>query len=366
MYQYFSTENKNETWASILICYSTLDSVHPKLIRPSSSSSSYSTYLSWSESNCSDNHGYASNPAVNRRPNLLLRGGQSLPPKITQLLRCSRRPRCYDSSHCSRIQVPRFYSPFILWIQTGKIVIKFHFCVCSEFSKIWSCVACLLFHIVKADQGWGRQEATGWPGIQRRWSKELVLIAFSLLIFFLIMIILDFCFGVSRIQVLSNAGISSILVVILWTLTGLEDKCLDSKDSVLITSLMGGVIGHYACCNGDTWSSELGILSDDQPRLITTFKVHMLFHYIMLLLWRFSPAINFLMCVSPWKCFVLVFCSLCFGCIAYSHLMSFCIFSFVLISKKKLRIFPILFLPCCISIPRLCLNTKVMLMFQWL
>lgn len=184
MYQYFSTKNKNETWASILICYSTLDSVHPKLIRPLSSSS-YSTYLSWSESNCSDDHGYACNPAVNRLPKLFLRGGQSLPPKITQLLRCSRRPRCYDSSHCSRIQVPRFYSPFFLWIQTGKIVIKFHFFVCSEFSKIWSCVACLLFHIVKADQGWGRQEATGWPGIQRRWSKELVLIAFSLLIFFL-------------------------------------------------------------------------------------------------------------------------------------------------------------------------------------
>lgn len=76
-----------------------------------------------------------------------------------------------------------------------------------------------------------------------------------------------------RIQVLSNAGISSVLVVVLWTLTGLEDKCLDSKESVLVTALMGGVIGHYACCNGDTWSSELGILSDDQPRLITTFKV---------------------------------------------------------------------------------------------
>ncbi|XP_004287388.1 PREDICTED: transmembrane protein 19-like isoform X2 [Fragaria vesca subsp. vesca] len=74
------------------------------------------------------------------------------------------------------------------------------------------------------------------------------------------------------IQVLSNAGISSVLVVVLWRLTGLEERCLDSKESVLVTALMGGVIGHFSCCNGDTWSSELGILSDDQPRLITTFK----------------------------------------------------------------------------------------------
>ncbi|KAL5572718.1 hypothetical protein UlMin_022315 [Ulmus minor] len=74
------------------------------------------------------------------------------------------------------------------------------------------------------------------------------------------------------VQVVSNSGIATILVVIIWILTGWEDKCLDSKESNLITLLVGGVIGHYACCNGDTWSSELGILSDAQPRLITTFK----------------------------------------------------------------------------------------------
>ncbi|CBI28129.3 hypothetical protein AAG906_009519 [Vitis piasezkii] len=73
-------------------------------------------------------------------------------------------------------------------------------------------------------------------------------------------------------QVLFNSGISAVLALILWRLTGWQDKCLDSKESSLITSLIGGIIGHYSCCNGDTWSSELGILSDSQPRLITTFK----------------------------------------------------------------------------------------------
>ncbi|RAL50908.1 hypothetical protein DM860_005264 [Cuscuta australis] len=74
------------------------------------------------------------------------------------------------------------------------------------------------------------------------------------------------------IQVLFNSGIATVLVVIAWKLIGSRDMCLDSKQSQLITSLIGGIIGHYCCCNGDTWSSELGILSDDQPRLITTFR----------------------------------------------------------------------------------------------
>ncbi|CAL5397088.1 unnamed protein product [Camellia sinensis] len=84
----------------------------------------------------------------------------------------------------------------------------------------------------------------------------------------------DFKEGGQRnwIQVLSNSGIATLLVLIAWMMTRSQDKCLDSKESQLLTSLIGGVIGHYSCCNGDTWSSELGILSDAQPQLITTLK----------------------------------------------------------------------------------------------
>ncbi|CAN8252401.1 unnamed protein product [Cochlearia groenlandica] len=84
----------------------------------------------------------------------------------------------------------------------------------------------------------------------------------------------DFKEGGQRnwVQVLCNSGIASVLVIFACSLTGWQDKCLDSKDSAIVTALIGGIIGHYSCCNGDTWSSELGVLSDSQPRLITTLK----------------------------------------------------------------------------------------------
>lgn len=96
-----------------------------------------------------------------------------------------------------------------------------------------------------------------------------------------------------RIQVLANSGIATALVVIVGNLTGWQDKCLDSKDSALVTCLIGGVIGQYACCNGDTWSSELGMLSDAQPRLITTFKV-CLFHEFEWFIYFYSLVILYL------------------------------------------------------------------------
>ena len=83
-----------------------------------------------------------------------------------------------------------------------------------------------------------------------------------------------------RIQVLANSIVATILVVIFEIMTGGQDQCLDSNGSKIITGIIGGIIGHYCCCNGDTWSSEIGVLSNEQPRLITTLKVTVPFHVI--------------------------------------------------------------------------------------
>ncbi|KAH9312680.1 hypothetical protein KI387_027715, partial [Taxus chinensis] len=73
-------------------------------------------------------------------------------------------------------------------------------------------------------------------------------------------------------QVLVNSSIATALALGVAYLTGWNDICLNSEKAPLVTGLIGGILGHYACCNGDTWSSEIGVLSSSQPQLITTFK----------------------------------------------------------------------------------------------
>ena len=74
-------------------------------------------------------------------------------------------------------------------------------------------------------------------------------------------------------QVLCNGGLAVVISIVYIVEVGFVERPIDfSKDftaSVLITAL----VGFFACCNADTWSSEIGTaIGSDAPILITTFK----------------------------------------------------------------------------------------------
>ena len=73
----------------------------------------------------------------------------------------------------------------------------------------------------------------------------------------------------THVQVLANSGVATLLVllsVLKFRAVSEKEACLGYGDDLLIV----GIVSNYAAVAADTLSSELGILSKSQPRLITT------------------------------------------------------------------------------------------------
>uniref|UniRef100_A0A7S2RII1 Transmembrane protein 19 n=1 Tax=Rhizochromulina marina TaxID=1034831 RepID=A0A7S2RII1_9STRA len=68
-------------------------------------------------------------------------------------------------------------------------------------------------------------------------------------------------------QVFSCSLLATVMAVV-FLLTQGEDQPVDSAAAPMRSALLCAYLGHYACCNGDTWASELGTLDSGLPRLV--------------------------------------------------------------------------------------------------
>lgn len=70
------------------------------------------------------------------------------------------------------------------------------------------------------------------------------------------------------VQVFANAGVPTLLAAFVGFSQNLKDLPLGAASGMepVVVAALGAFLGYFSCCCGDTWASELGTLSQGQPR----------------------------------------------------------------------------------------------------
>ncbi|ODQ67469.1 hypothetical protein NADFUDRAFT_40626 [Nadsonia fulvescens var. elongata DSM 6958] len=78
----------------------------------------------------------------------------------------------------------------------------------------------------------------------------------------------------THIQVLANSVVASVLIVIhlVYCYFTYGSFSVENLSDRVTQKIFIGIVAQYAAVNADTWSSELGILSTENPILITTLR----------------------------------------------------------------------------------------------
>ena len=74
-------------------------------------------------------------------------------------------------------------------------------------------------------------------------------------------------------QVFCNGGILLLISFLFLSEVGYGERVINFSKDFTASCLLTSMLGSLACCNGDTWSSEIGTVAAlMEPRLITTWK----------------------------------------------------------------------------------------------